>query len=277
MRNILLFVLLILPELTFGQNLTLMTYNIRLDVSVDKENAWPNRKDFFVSQIRFYEPDIFGVQEARPNQVKDIDTGLKNYDYVGVGRDGKNKGEGSNVFYKKNKFEIIKSNTFWLSNTPYEVSKGWDAAYRTICTYALFKDLDNNKLFWVFNTHLDNKGEESRIEGVKLILSKIKELNSNNYPVFLLGDLNSIDTDNTISIIKKEMSDSMEKSIEKPYGPSGTFNNFEFNKPVTLKIDYIFISNNNKVTVNKYGVLSDSKNLRYPSDHLPIFIDVTIR
>lgn len=63
-----------------AQNLKMMSYNIRLDVSSDGENAWPYRKDFLTSQIHFYEPDILGIQEALPNQVVDIATALNEYE-----------------------------------------------------------------------------------------------------------------------------------------------------------------------------------------------------
>lgn len=53
-----------------AQNLKIMTYNIRLDVASDGEKDWTHRKDFFASQIQFYEPDIFGVQEAKPNNIQ---------------------------------------------------------------------------------------------------------------------------------------------------------------------------------------------------------------
>ena len=77
-----------------------MTYNIRLDIASDSENAWPNRKDYWASQVTFYEPDIFGIQEALPHQVTDIATMFPKYNYVGLGRDGNGKGESSNIFYQ---------------------------------------------------------------------------------------------------------------------------------------------------------------------------------
>ncbi|WP_371414611.1 endonuclease/exonuclease/phosphatase family protein [Flavobacterium sp. 140616W15] len=132
---------------TYGQNLKIMTYNIRLDVASDGENAWPNRKDFFTSQIQFYAPDVFGVQEAMPNQVNDIATALPSYNHVGIAREGDGKGESSSIFYKKDRFLVQQSNTFWLSQTPDVISKGWDAAYNRVCTYALFKDLKTKKYF----------------------------------------------------------------------------------------------------------------------------------
>mgnify|MGYP000270912026 CR=1 FL=1 len=96
-------IILILGSLSYSQNLKLMSYNIRLDVSSDGQNAWPVRKDFFASQIQFYEPDIMGVQEAMPNQVLDLEQMLPHYNQVGIGREGEGKGESSNIFYKKEK------------------------------------------------------------------------------------------------------------------------------------------------------------------------------
>lgn len=259
-----------------AQKLRLMTYNIRLDVPSDGENAWPNRKDYWASQVTFYEPDIFGIQEALPHQVIDIQTLLPHYAFVGIGRDGVGKGESSNIFYKKERFKVLQENTFWLSETPDKISIGWDAALNRICTYALFKDNKSKQSFWVFNTHLDHMGDLARTNAILLILSKIKTLNTQNYPVFFMGDFNSEPSEERIINLKKEMNDSRDLSKAKPFGPSGTFNGFQHQEAVTKRIDYIFLSKNNPFTVEKYAVLSDSKDLKYPSDHLPVYIELKI-
>jgi endonuclease/exonuclease/phosphatase family metal-dependent hydrolase len=258
----------------YGQNLKMMTYNIRLDVASDGENAWPNRKDFFTSQIQFYSPDIFGVQEATPNQVIDIASVLSDYNKFGIGREEGGTGEACTIYYKKDRFKVLESNTFWLSETPNLVSRGWDAACNRVCTYGLFKDLKTKQTFWVFNIHLDHIGEQARIKGVQLVLSKMKELNTKKYSAFLMGDFNSEPNTPQISEIKKVMDDTRDISQEKPFGPAGTFNNFNHNQPVTLLIDYIFISKNSKLKIKKHAVLSDSKDLKYPSDHLPVLIEI---
>ena len=269
-----LLLLLVFSNTISAQKLKLMTYNIRLDIASDGENAWPNRKDYWASQVTFNEPDILGIQEALPHQVTDIATMLPKYNYVGIGRDGIGKGESSNIFYKKDRIKLLQENTFWLSETPDKISKGWDAALNRVCTYALFKDNQTNQTFWVFNTHLDHMGELARTNSILLILSQIKELNTKNYPVFLMGDFNSEPTQERIINLKKEMLDSQDISAEKPFGPSGTFNGFKHNEAVTKRIDYIFLSKDNPFKVMKYGILSDSKDLKYPSDHLPVFIEL---
>lgn len=269
--------LILITMVSNAQSLKVMTYNIRLDVASDGLNNWNLRKDFFTSQIQFYEPDILGVQEARPNQVIDIASSLNQYDAIGIGRDGIGHGESSNIFYKKDRFSLKESDTFWLSETPNEISKGWDAAYNRVCTYGLFKDLQTKKLFWIFNTHLDHIGAEARTKGIELILSKIKELNTKKYPVIFMGDFNSEPNESRIVALKKRMDDASEVSIEKPFGPLGTFNNFKHNESVTQLIDYIFITKNSTLKVKKYAVLSDSKNLMYPSDHLPVYVEINFK
>ncbi len=275
-----IFVFLVLSLLSFssrGQTVTVMTYNIRLDVAVDGENQWSNRKDYFTDQIQFYEPDIFGIQEAMPHQVLDIAKVLDAYAFVGIGREGIGKGESSNIFYKKERFNVNQEGTFWLSETPEMVSKGWDAACNRVCTYALMTDLKNNKMFWVFNTHLDHMGELARTKGIELILAKMKQLNINQFPIVFTGDFNSEPTTERIIQLKTVMDDCRTISKTKPFGPSGSFNGFKHNQPVSELIDYIFISKNSFFTVSKYAILSDSKDLKYPSDHLPVWVQLNYK
>lgn len=274
-KKIVLALMLVLASQSFfGQNLKLMTYNIRLDVASDGENAWPNRKEYFTSQLQFYSPDIFGIQEGLPNQVIDIASALPNYAKFGIGREENGTGEAAAIFYKKDRFQVQQSNTFWLSETPNQVSKGWDGACNRVCTYGLFRDLKTKKTFWVFNLHLDHIGEVARVKGVELVLSKIAELNSKKLPVFLMGDFNSEPDTKQILEIKKVMDDTKDVSKEKPFGPYGTFNGFQHDKPVNLLIDYIFVSKNSGLKIQKHAVLSDSKDLKYPSDHLPVLIEI---
>ena len=276
-KTVIIFIFMALGIFSYAQTLEVITYNIRLNIESDGENAWPLRQDYLTSQIQFYEPDIFGIQEATPNQVVDISTMLSQYNQVGIGREGEGKGESSNIFFKSDRFLLEETNTFWLSETPDIISKGWDAAFNRVCTYALFKDKKTKKNLWVFNTHLDHIGEVARTKGIELILSKITELNTQNYPVIFMGDFNSEPTSERIIALKKVMNDTRDISEEKPFGPSGTFNGFKYSEPVTRMIDYVFVSKNNKLKVKKFAVLSDSRDLKYPSDHLPVFVKLSYK
>lgn len=264
-------ILFSISTLSLAQDYTAMTYNIKLDYPKEGENSWQNRKPFFINQIKFYEPDVLGVQEAMPNQMKDMDSLLTDYSFVGVGRDdGKNEGEFSAIFYKKKALKVLQSSTFWLSETPEKVSMGWDAVCNRVCTYALFQHKKTKETFWVFNTHFDHVGEVARQQSAALILEKIKALNTKNHPVLLMGDFNLEPESNPIKTITSTLDDS--KNIAKlTFGPKGTFNGFNFDKTVKRRIDYIFVSKW-AILVKKYAVLSDNWDLKYPSDHLPVFI-----
>jgi endonuclease/exonuclease/phosphatase family metal-dependent hydrolase len=273
--NILFIIISVLTIATINAQTTkVMSYNIRFDNPNDGENSWVNRKELLCSQLAFYEPDVFGIQEALPNQVQDISNALPKYTFVGIARDGIGKVESSNIFFKKDKFKLLEQNTFWLSETPEIISKGWDAALNRICTYALLKENKTKQIFWIFNTHLDHQGEIARTKGIALILYKIKMLNTQNYPVIFMGDFNSEPTEERIINLKKLMIDSQEISEENPFGPTGTFNGFKHNEAVTKRIDYIFLSKESNFKVYKYAVLSDSKDLKYPSDHLPVYVEI---
>lgn len=274
-KVILILINLVIIATINAQTIKLITYNIRLDVASDGENSWFNRREYLCSQLAFYEPDVFGIQEALPNQVTDISTFLPKYKYVGIGRDGIGKGESSNIFFKKDKFKLLEQNTFWLSETPEIISKGWDAALNRICTYVLLKNNKTKQEFWVFNTHLDHMGVLARTNSISLILSKISELNTKNYPVIFMGDFNSEPTEERIVNLKKRMIDSQDISEQKLLGPEGTFNGFKHNEAVAKRIDYIFLSKESNLKVKKYAILSDSKDLKYPSDHLPVYVEIS--
>jgi endonuclease/exonuclease/phosphatase family metal-dependent hydrolase len=271
-------VLLLLISLTVnGQRIKVMSYNLRVDFGGDGENNWEFRRDFLVQQLAFYEPDFIGTQEGKAHQLQFINDGLSDYKYIGLSRDNsKTEGEFSAVFYNTKKIKLISESTFWLSETPEKKSKGWDAAYERICTYGLFENIETKKQFYVFNTHLDHIGELARTNSAKLIIEKIKAVNTINLPVIFTGDFNSEPKSKAYQTISAFMNDSKTISKTKPFGPSGTFNAFDFHKPVTLLIDYIFTSTEN-IEVLKHAVLSDSKDCRYPSDHLPVYAEILLK
>ena len=212
------------------------------------------------------------VQEAVAAQYDEllIDT---DFESVGVGRnDGKRKGEFSPIYFNKNRFTKKEGGYFWLSETPDVPSKGWDAQIVRICTWVRLYDKLNKKEFLVFNTHYDHIGVQARIESAKLIKQKIQEI-APTLPVVYAGDLNVTPETEAIATIKSFLTDSREISIEAPYGPEGTFNGFKFDSPLKQRIDYVFV--NKGFSVLKYAVLTDSKDQKYFSDHLPVFVKLS--
>ena len=276
MKNLILLITTFLYINFNAQNLNVMHFNIRLSLDSDKENSWQNRKNDVIQLLNYYHPDVFGVQEAIPQQMTDLKTGLKIYDFVGVGRDdGAKKGEYSAIFYHTEKLQMLQSGTFWLSETPDQPSKGWDAAYNRICTYALFKTKKGGKKFWAFNVHFDHVGNIARENSAKLILEKINKLNPRNFPVVLTGDFNLTDKTEPIKIISKTMSDSFYNCRKPHYGPTGTFTGFDVNTVPKDRIDYVFTKG---FGCHSIRTINDRReNLLYPSDHFPVLAELKFR
>jgi endonuclease/exonuclease/phosphatase family metal-dependent hydrolase len=252
-----------------------MTYNIRYATDRDGINSWDNRKEWVADLVNYYSPNVLGIQEGLFRQVSFLDRTLVGYDFVGVGRDDADKeGEFSAIFYQSDKLEMIRSQTFWLSLTPEEPSFGWGANYRRVCTWAEFEVKESKRRFYVFNTHFDHESEEARIESAKLIHMKVIELNAENLPVLIMGDLNAIPDSEPIEFLNEFYNDSREISNQIPFGPVGTYNGFDTSHPLDIRIDYIFVSKD--IQVDNYAVLSNSRENRTPSDHLPVFINFQI-
>ncbi|MDR6807446.1 endonuclease/exonuclease/phosphatase family metal-dependent hydrolase [Dyadobacter sp. BE34] len=251
------------------------SYNLRYNTPNDGVNAWPNRKENVKGLIRFHEFDIFGVQEALVGQLKDV-AELPEFAYYGKGRDdGKEGGEHSAIFYKKDRFKLLKSGDFWLSETPDKPGLGWDAkCCNRICSWAQFEDMNTKKKFYFFNVHFDHQGVEARRQSGHLMVKKIKEIAGNSTAI-LTGDFNSSPDTEQIKTIAGVLNDTHDVTKQAPYGPEGTFNSFKFDAEMKTRIDYIFVSKN--VDVLKYGVLTDSKEQRYPSDHQPVLVKVEIK
>lgn len=269
--------MLALSQSTFAQKNTInvASYNLRYNTANDGVNAWPNRKENVKGLIRFHEFDIFGVQEALIGQLKDV-AELTEFTFYGKGRDdGKEGGEHSAIFYKKDRFKALQSGDFWLSETPDKPGKGWDATCcNRIASWVKFQDLLSKKEFYFFNVHFDHQGVEARRQSGHLMVKKISEI-AGKSTVILTGDFNSTPETEQIKTIQGLLNDSYEVTKQPPYGPEGTFNSFKFDAAMDKRIDYIFVSKN--INVLKYGVLTDAKEQRYPSDHQPVLIKVEIK
>ena len=257
-----------------------MSFNIRYDEPRDGVNAWPNRKQKVADVIRFHKADLVGVQEALRTQLRDLENLMSDFAWCGVGRtDGKEAGEYSAILYRKSRFQLQETKTFWLSETPDKPgSMGWDAAYPRIVTWAKFKDRVTKKTIYHFNAHFDHRGENARTESASLILKKIGEI-AGNASFVLTGDLNVEESSQAYKTLKTgnsttHLADAKYASAHGHFGGDSTFNEFKELQP-GRKIDYIFVREGMRVV--EHGVLSDRWNGLWASDHLPVIAEIIIR
>ncbi|MBO5276728.1 MAG: endonuclease/exonuclease/phosphatase family protein [Alistipes sp.] len=248
-----------------------MSYNIRLSsgtIEADSIYHWEHRKQASLELMHQEQPTVFGLQEACPDQMDYMVENLPEYGYIGVGRDdGKRKGEFMSIFYKKDEVELIDGGTFWLSQTPDQVTKGWDAACFRTCTWTILKKKDTGKKFVYLNTHLDHKGQEARKESIKLIVAKAEELTGGKLPVFITADFNSPTTNEIFKPMQEAMLDAR---VEAPVTDDrGTLNCWGTTPPGVV-IDHIFFRG---AEAQKFEVLRDKDyGAPYVSDHYPVML-----
>ena len=261
-----------------------MTYNIRYDDPRAGEIAWANRREMVASVIRFHRADLIGLQEALANQLADLERMLPGFVAFGVGRDGERKGEFSAILYNRAHFEFLDGATFWLSETPQVPgSRGWDAAFPRIVTWAKFRERSTGKTFFHFNTHFDHRGARARVESARLLLQNIERIAGRTAPVIVTGDFNFNEATEGYRILTgktaekssgaRVLRDARYHSLHAHHGPTATFNDFKALVPDS-KIDYVFADG--EVKVLQHGVLSDTWDGRFPSDHLPVLAEVVL-
>lgn len=255
--------------------MNLATYNLRLNVDSDGANAWPQRKEMVKDLVRYHEFDIFATQEGLIDQLNDL-AQMQEYAFVGVGRDdGVHGGEHSAIFYRKDRFALLRSGNYWLSETPDKPSLGWDATCcKRIASWARFRDRATKKEFFFFSVHFDHQGVIARRESANLMLRKIREI-AGSVPVVCAGDFNSTPDTEQIHTMQTLLRDSRQISATPPYGPFGTFNDFKLDGQNNELIDYIFVSA--QFMVWKYAVLTDSRDGRNPSDHYPVVVKAELQ
>lgn len=214
--------------------------------------------------------------------MKDLEIILPEYAWFGAGReDGKRQGEYNPVFYLKNRFQVIKQSTFWMSEAPDTPgSKAWDAAYPRIVTWGKIKDKFTKAVFFIFNTHFDHIGVTARINSAKILLKKIGEL-TEGAPLILTGDFNCTENDSPYRILisgNDRMSglvNTQNVSKMMHYGSTGTYNGFRQEIIPGNPIDFIFVKNTGDVL--RHGVIAEKWDGRFASDHYPVVTQIVIR
>ena len=252
------------------QELTVMTLNMRYDNPEDGANNWRFRRERIAELIRSEAVDLLGTQEVLANQFDDLQALLPGYRAVGVGReDGARAGEFNAVFFRSDRFELLDSGVFWLSENPETPgSKGWDGACERLATWTVLRDKSGGELLFI-NTHLDHIGEQARREGVALLLLRIETLRAGR-PVILTGDFNA---EPSSPVVARVVADSALRSAwdTAPIrsGSAWSFSDFgqlpEEERPL---IDYVFYGGGLEVV--SCSILPDTLGGGYLSDHAPV-------
>lgn len=259
------------PEATIEQTVTVMTYNIYMGGTGEKSPK--NRSVLIKQNVEKYNPDSFGMQEVTVEWYGILKEIFPDYGYIGDGRSNKRAGEASPIFYNKNKYELVDGGTFWLSKTPEKPSKGWDAMFNRVCTYAVLKDKETGFTYAHFNAHFDHMGVIARMESVAVVTAKVAEI-APDMPVVFTGDLNeNIESDMYKSVLSSGFADS--RVLAGSDDDNETFHGYSELTTKEYPIDYIFVNAFVK-SVESYTVDREKLSGIYPSDHHPVVATLTL-
>lgn len=259
----------VLPEADIADDaatveLTVMNFNIYIKGSGEKSPE--NRTDEVVETIRRADPDSFGVEEADEAWLERLSVALPEYSYAGHGRDKDLGGEASAVFYKNEKYELVSTETFWLSKTPDKPSIGWDAWINRICTVAVLRDINTGFTYAHFNAHFDNSGSISRVAAIGVVSEKASAY---DMPIVFSGDLNAKEG-NLMYKRALEAGFRDTKYLAETSDTGATYHGYMGQDKLNDKpIDYIFV-NSYCESVSLYDVVTEKINGIYPSDHFPV-------
>jgi endonuclease/exonuclease/phosphatase family metal-dependent hydrolase len=250
--------------------LCVMSFNLRY-ASSQSPNSWPERRPVMRGCIRSVAPDLIGTQEGLYPQLKDIATALPEYNWIGVGRDGGSHGEFMAIFYRRDRFEPMEFDHFWLSDTPEVIgSASWGNTNRRMVTWVRFNDRQTGREFYFWNTHLDQAVEAARQKGAALIRQRIEALKT-NLPTVLTGDFNSLDGNSAAwNILVKEggLLDTWPLAREHVNERLNSFHGYREPQERSERIDWILVQGG--VTVDKAEVENYSEHGQFPSDHFPV-------
>jgi endonuclease/exonuclease/phosphatase family metal-dependent hydrolase len=242
-----------------------MTYNIRFDSGGEDPNRWGLRRDAVVDIIADHAVDVIGLQEALDSQIRDIKRAFPDYAIVAAGRDdGKKAGEACPVLYRRDRYRLADSGTFWFSNMPWKPgSMHWGNAYPRLCTWVRLQEANTEKGFYVFNLHLDHASQDSRYHSMKLLAKQITS-RKHKEPVIVMGDFN-MDTNNP-AMMGIRMN-GVWQHLHPDQPRITTFQAFGADTSGQC-LDHILIDDFTEII----EVAIDATNFagRYPSDHFPV-------
>jgi endonuclease/exonuclease/phosphatase family metal-dependent hydrolase len=253
--------------------LTIQTYNVRHAVLDDGVNAWQRRLDGVVSRIESATPDVLGLQECEPRQHADLAADLSTYEWRGVADDPASGA--NNPVAAGSRLEVCSAETAWLSESGDIGSVGWDAAYARVLTSARLQDPSAGRDFVVCNTHLDHVGRRARMESATLLRERIDAL-PDGCPAVVMGDFN---TEPGEDVYERLRSGDFQRPLvdarhaaSTTVGPETTFTDFT-SLQVGRWLDHVFVTPN--IDVECYTVDDQAVDGRYPSDHLPVAVDLS--
>lgn len=251
-------------------DLKVMTFNLRF-ASAQPPHAWPDRRPVMKRLLEKEAPDVIGTQEGLYGQLNDLATDLPGYAWIGLGRDGGSRGEFMAIFYRRDRFEAVAFDHFWLSDTPAAIgSKTWGNHYARMVTWVRLRERASGREFEVWNTHFDHQVEEARRKSADLLQTRLAAAEP-KLPLLLLGDFNcaaGASEAYTQLTHAAGLADTWTAARARRNEGLNTFHGYEPPKRDGERIDWILARGAREVT--EAAILDYAEHGRTPSDHFPV-------
>jgi endonuclease/exonuclease/phosphatase family metal-dependent hydrolase len=283
-KKIVSFLLALSSALAMADDLRVLTFNIRFDNPKDGPDQWENRREA-VAKVIADTADVAGLQEVKPQQRAWLIEHLPEFGFIGVGREPEDKDESVPVIFRKDRFEVLASGTFWLSSQPETPgSASFGNKLPRICTWAKLRDrkagAGKDGTLWFYNVHLDHQSPPARERGLALVLDRMAARDDNG-PALLVGDFNSTTENTPLKAALAREKPALVTNFQSMKEPAeGTFHGFT-GKPNGMAIDYI-LTEKDRWTVKSSEVLKTTYvnadgTRRQVSDHFPVRAVVTAK
>ena len=252
-----------------------MSFNVRC--KNDGKQTITNRSKVAVEVINQYAPDSFGVQECTPRWKRILAANIGDrYACVGAARDYYGPfTEYSSIYYLKDKYNLIDSGTFWLSETPEKKwTKSFDSACFRVASWALLEDKETGVRYTHINTHLDHVLESTRESQMKVLIECVNKV-ANGSPIVMTGDFNAYEDNSQVYTVACESFNDTKKVAENS-DTGRTFTSYgSKGEDGTGAIDFIFADK--ELKVDTYKIIRNTVQGIYPSDHYPIVADIRLK
>lgn len=254
--------------------LTLVTCNIRFDNPADGDNDWSHRRNFLRDTLLSHSPDIIATQEGRFHQLQDLNTLLPDYDIIDQHRAWIGERMYPTFFVKKNRFELMKSEDIWLSETPdIAGSKSFGSAFPRLMTWMKIQPVGSENDLWFVNTHLDHIMEETRLGQIQVLANQVKKFWNQSDSLFIMGDFNTSPSGKVREALLKEFR--LQDAWKKFHTHEETSHHgFSGEQPNGNRIDWIMVDD--RVKVNSAELDKSSRAGKFPTDHFPVVTKITL-
>jgi endonuclease/exonuclease/phosphatase family metal-dependent hydrolase len=258
--------------------LELMTFNLRF-ADTRPPNEWSARRPVALELLKREAPDVIGTQEGVYSQLVDLDDGLPDYDWIGLGRDGGSHGEFMAVFYRRDRLVPLEYDHFWLSDTPWTMaSRSWGNNFNRMVTWVRFRDRRNGCQFYAVNTHFDHEVQAAREKSAGLLFERVAQFDP-ALPILLLGDFNAAAGDNPVHdrLTTADAFVDTWDAVHDEEPAVGTFHDFKGVEGAkgAARIDWVL--GRGEIDVRSARILTFERDGQYPSDHFPVTARVTLK